>query len=98
MTRTILSWRTLLPDEGPHREHFCRLSQRVGGNLWGFEVIGDYKVMNKLLLSAGAQYNYYRGLTSKRKDSHTAQRYWIGARYSRKRISLSPPGLRIILM
>lgn len=56
-----------------------------GGNLWGFEVTGDYKVMDKLLLSAGAQYNYYKRPDIEEEDFHTAQRYWIGARYLAKK-------------
>ncbi|MBI5639724.1 MAG: hypothetical protein HZA17_04790 [Nitrospirae bacterium] len=51
-----------------------------GGNLWGFEVTGDYRIREKLLLSAGIQYDTYR-----RPDefgNNYAQRYWLGGLWS----------------
>lgn len=53
----------------------------LGGNLWGFEVTADYKPTNKLLLSAGAQYNSYKRPDFSSEGSDSAQRYWIGAQY-----------------
>lgn len=47
-----------------------------GGNLWGFELTGDYRIMNKLIVTAGIQYDEY-----KRPDqfgNQFARRYWIG--------------------
>lgn len=51
-----------------------------GGNLWGFEVIGDYRAMKKLLLSAGIQYDTYR--RPDESGNNYAQRYWLGGRWS----------------
>lgn len=50
-----------------------------GGNLWGFEVTGDYKISNKIMLAGGVQYDAY-----KRPDNDNngnAQRYWLGGQY-----------------
>ncbi len=48
-----------------------------GGNLWGFEVTGDYRLSDKIAVAAGVQYDSY-----KRPDvlegNNDAQRYWIG--------------------
>jgi hypothetical protein len=45
----------------------------------GFELLGDYKVSNKVKVSAGAQYDAYQ-----RPDefgNRYAQRYWVGGRW-----------------
>ncbi len=59
-----------------------------GGNLWGFEVFGDYRIKKKLLVSAGIQYDTY-----KRPDesgNNYASRYWLGGSWSAsKNISVS---------
>ncbi|HWR59429.1 MAG TPA: porin [Thermodesulfovibrionales bacterium] len=50
------------------------------GNIWGFEVIGNYRLLGKLLLSAGVQYDAYR-----RPDefgNNYAKRYWLGGLWS----------------
>jgi len=51
-----------------------------GGNLVGGEIYGDYRLREKLSISAGGQYDAYRrpeGFTS---DDY-AQRYWIGCEW-----------------
>lgn len=50
-----------------------------GGNLWGFEVFGDYKVSNKISLAAGVQYNAYR--RPENLNNGNAQRYWLGGQW-----------------
>jgi len=50
-----------------------------GGNLWGFEITGDYKINNNILVAGGIQYDAY-----KRPDNDNngnAQRYWLGGQY-----------------
>lgn len=50
-----------------------------GGHDWGFETDGDYRVGDRLNLSAGAQYDTY-----KRPDDfgeNYATRYWVGGRW-----------------
>lgn len=50
-----------------------------GGEDWGFEVYGDYRVGEKLAFSAGAQHDTY-----KRPDDtgdQYAQRYWVGGQW-----------------
>ncbi len=62
-----------------------------GGNLWGFEFNVDYKIKNKIIVSAGLQYDTYRrpdqidlGL-----GDNIARRYWVGADWLiDKRLSL----------
>jgi hypothetical protein len=58
-----------------------------GGNLWGFQLLGDYRVMEKLHLAAGVQYDEY-----KRPDqdgNQFARRYWIGGEWLfKKNLSL----------
>ncbi|MGE5238467.1 MAG: hypothetical protein ACM3ON_06675 [Chloroflexota bacterium] len=47
-----------------------------GGNLWGFEITSGYKIIEKLILDAGVQYDVYE-----RPDqfgNQFARRYWIG--------------------
>ncbi|MBI3596456.1 MAG: hypothetical protein HY203_04805 [Nitrospirae bacterium] len=58
------------------------VDRRTGyaGHDWGFEIDGDYKVGERLSLSAGAQYDTY-----KRPDDFSenyATRYWVGGRWS----------------
>lgn len=62
-----------------------------GGNLWGFEVTGDYKINNKLRISAGAQYNAYKRPESfDGQNDNSAQRYWLGGQYAiSKNVSLA---------
>lgn len=51
-----------------------------GGHDWGFETDGDYKIRDRLTLSAGAQYDTY-----KRPDDFSenyATRYWVGGRWN----------------
>jgi hypothetical protein len=50
-----------------------------GGNLWGFEVYGDYRINNKISVGAGVQYNAYR--RPENLDNGNAQRYWIGGQW-----------------
>jgi hypothetical protein len=50
-----------------------------GGKDWGFEVYGDYRVGEKISLSAGVQHDTY-----KRPDEtgdQYAQRYWVGGQW-----------------
>ena len=69
-----------------------------GGNLFGFEVTGDYRIKDKVILAAGAQYDVFNrpydvdvsnGVTST--DFYqAAQRYWVGGKWLfRKDLSLS---------
>lgn len=61
-----------------------------GGNLWGFEVTGDYRVNNKILVSAGVQYDSYHRPDFEEDNYDFAQRYWLGAQYLlNKNMSLS---------
>jgi hypothetical protein len=46
-----------------------------GGNLWGFQIVGNYKVIEKLILDAGIQYNEYR--RPDQDGNQFARRYWI---------------------
>lgn len=50
-----------------------------GGNLWGFEIYGDYKISNKIGLSAGVQYNAYNRPDNL--NNGDAQRYWLGGQW-----------------
>lgn len=50
-----------------------------GGNLWGFELYGDYKVNNKISLAAGVQYDAYK--RPENLNNGNAQRYWIGGQW-----------------
>jgi hypothetical protein len=52
-----------------------------GGNLWGFEVFGDYRIRNKFLVSAGAQYDSYRRPAFEDDDYDHARRFWIGGKW-----------------
>ena len=47
-----------------------------GGNLWGFEITGDYKILEKFIVSAGIQYDEYR--RPDQNGENFARRYWIG--------------------
>jgi len=50
-----------------------------GGNLWGFQLVGKYKAMDKLSFDAGIQYNEYR-----RPDqfgNEFARRYWLAGNW-----------------
>jgi hypothetical protein len=54
-----------------------------GGNLWGFDLTGDYKINNKIRMSAGAQYNAYKRPESfDDQNDNAAQRYWLGGQYN----------------
>ena len=50
-----------------------------GGNLWGFELLGDYKINDKFLVAGGIQYNAYRRPDND--NNGNAQRYWLGGRW-----------------
>jgi len=50
-----------------------------GGNLWGFQVVGNYKVMDKLILDAGIQYNEYR--RPDQDGNQFARRYWVAGNW-----------------
>lgn len=52
-----------------------------GGNLFGFELSGDYSTGKKLLLSAGIQYDAYHRPFFEHEDYDYAHRLWIGGRY-----------------
>jgi hypothetical protein len=61
-----------------------------GGDIWGFELTGDYKSGKKLLISAGAQYDIYERpveftpselIPVQEEDTDYATRLWIGAQY-----------------
>ncbi|MCX7793485.1 MAG: hypothetical protein N2257_03635 [Thermodesulfovibrionales bacterium] len=52
-----------------------------GGNIWGFEIKGDYEVNEKLMLAAGIQYDSYRRPDFSEEDYDYAQRYWIGGKW-----------------
>lgn len=61
-----------------------------GGNLWGFELFGDYRLKKKLALSAGAQYDTYRRPDFSDNNYDYAQRYWIGGQWLvSKKVSVS---------
>ncbi len=67
-----------------------------GGNLWGFQLSGDYKVKKDFRLSAGAQYDIYRPQKELALGAYTgdalfddsdsnfqvATRLWAGAEYT----------------
>jgi hypothetical protein len=46
---------------------------------WGFEVTGDYKLSNKILLAAGVQHNAYQ--RPDETGNCSAQRYWVGGKW-----------------
>ncbi len=50
-----------------------------GGNLWGFEITGDYKINSKFLVAAGIQYDAYRRPDND--NNGNAQRYWLGGQW-----------------
>ncbi len=50
-----------------------------GGNLWGFEIYGDYKLNNKIVVAAGVQYNAYNRPDNL--NNGDAQRYWLGGQW-----------------
>ena len=50
-----------------------------GGKTWGFELTGDYRINNKFLISAGAQYDTY--MRPDQDGNSYAQRYWLGGRW-----------------
>lgn len=55
---------------------------------WGFEVTGDYKLNNKIVLAAGVQHNAYQ--RPDEAGNSSAQRYWVGGRWqAMKNISVS---------
>lgn len=50
-----------------------------GGKDWGFDSSGDYRIKDKFILSAGAEYdNYERPDEFSEND---ATRYWLGGRW-----------------
>lgn len=50
-----------------------------GGNLWGFEIYGDYRINKKFAVAAGVQYDAYRRPDND--NNGNAQRYWIGGQW-----------------
>ncbi len=50
-----------------------------GGNLWGFEIYGDYKVSDKIGIAAGVQYDAYK--RPENLNNGDAQRYWLGGQW-----------------
>ncbi len=55
---------------------------------WGFELTGDYRLNNKIMLAAGVQHNAYQRPDDTGNSS--AQRYWIGGRWqAMKDVSVS---------
>ncbi|HWR90725.1 MAG TPA: hypothetical protein VN260_10720 [Dissulfurispiraceae bacterium] len=50
-----------------------------GGRLWGFELTGNYRLIDKLLIAAGIQYDVYR--RPEDDGSNFARRYWIGGEW-----------------
>lgn len=59
-----------------------------GGNLWGFEIYGDYKLNDKIGIAGGVQYNAYR--RPEDLNSGDAQRYWLGGNWAiSKNVSLN---------
>ena len=50
---------------------------------WGFEVLGDYKISKKILVSAGVQYDAYQRPDDS--GNQAAQRYWIGGKWQATR-------------
>lgn len=57
------------------------LRRGFGGNLFGFEISGDYTSGKNLLLSAGIQYDAYHRPFFEHEDYDYAHRLWIGGRY-----------------
>ncbi len=51
----------------------------LGGNLWGFEIYGDYKISNKISVAGGVQYDAYR--RPENLNNGDAQRYWLGGQW-----------------
>lgn len=51
------------------------------GNLWGFEVSGDYKIKKKFLVSAGVQYDSYHRPAFEEDNYDYARRFWLGGRW-----------------
>jgi hypothetical protein len=59
-----------------------------GGNLWGFEVTGNYRMNEKVAVAAGVQYDSYR--RPELNGTNDAQRYWLGGRWvATKNISVT---------
>jgi hypothetical protein len=52
----------------------------LGGNLWGFEIFGDYKLSKKFAFAAGIQYDAYDRPDNDNNGS--AQRYWLGGQWA----------------
>lgn len=50
-----------------------------GGNLWGFEIYGDYKINNSIAIAAGGQYDAYK--RPENLNNGDAQRYWLGGQW-----------------
>ncbi|HEY4484945.1 MAG TPA: hypothetical protein VI702_01285 [Nitrospiria bacterium] len=51
----------------------------AGGADWGYEAEGDYKIRDRLALSAGAQYDVYE--RPDQSGEQYAVRYWVGGRW-----------------
>jgi hypothetical protein len=55
---------------------------------WGFEVLGDYKINNKIMVSAGVQHDAYQRPDDS--GNRSAQRYWVGGKWlATKNLSVS---------
>jgi len=58
------------------------------GNLWGFELAGDYRLNEKIAVAAGVQYDSYKRPAID--GTNDAQRYWIGGRWiATKKLSVT---------
>lgn len=69
---------------------FMDLRQGFGGDIWGFEITGDYRTGKRLLISAGAQYDIYERpeeftpselIPEEDPGTQYATRLWLGAEY-----------------
>ncbi len=59
-----------------------------GGNIWGFEVAGDYRLTEQIAVAGGVQYDSYK--RPELDGTNDAQRYWIGGRWiATKNISVT---------
>jgi hypothetical protein len=59
-----------------------------GGNLWGFEVSGNYRLNEKIAVAAGVQYDSYKRPALD--GNNDAQRYWLGGSWiATKHISVT---------
>jgi hypothetical protein len=59
-----------------------------GGNIWGFELTGDYRLNERIAVAAGVQYDSYK--RPELDGTNDAQRYWLGGRWiATKHISVT---------